>query len=44
MIVETNIHEVKKRENSLLIIKKIIQSNGRNQLFDHDWAFWGIFT
>lgn len=34
MIVETNIHEVKKRENSLLIIKKIIQSNGRNQLFD----------
>jgi L-seryl-tRNA(Ser) seleniumtransferase len=34
MIVDTNIHEVKKRENSLLIIKKIIQSNGRNQLFD----------
>jgi L-seryl-tRNA(Ser) seleniumtransferase len=34
MIVETNIHEVKKRENSLLIIKKIIQSDGRNQLYD----------
>lgn len=34
MIVTTNIHEVKKRENALRIIKKIIQSTGRNQLFD----------
>lgn len=34
MIVENSVHEVKKRENSLRIIKKIIHSNGRNQLYD----------
>jgi L-seryl-tRNA(Ser) seleniumtransferase len=34
MIVETNIDELKKRENSLKIIKEIIHSKGRNQLYD----------
>lgn len=34
MIVENSVHEVKKRENSLRIIKKIIHSDGRNQLYD----------
>lgn len=34
MIVENSVHEVKKRENSLRIIKEIIQSEGRNQLYD----------
>ncbi len=34
MIVDNSVHEVKKRENSLRIIKEIIQSEGRNQLYD----------
>lgn len=34
MIVENSVQEVKKRENSLRIIKKIIHSDGRNQLYD----------
>lgn len=34
MIVENSVHEVKKRENSLRIIKEIIQYEGRNQLYD----------
>ena len=34
MIVENSLDEVKKRENALSIIKDIVESDGRDSLFD----------
>lgn len=34
MIVNNSLDEVKKRENALSIIKNIIESKGRNELYD----------
>jgi L-seryl-tRNA(Ser) seleniumtransferase len=34
MIVNNSLDEVKKRENALSIIKNIIETKGRNELYD----------
>lgn len=34
MIVDNSFDEIKKRENALLIIKNIVETKGRSELFD----------